>query len=64
MQSPPGFASRLFMSGSLSFVAIGVLGGSFGVALPVFGRAFGLESSATGLLLSAHAVGAMLASRH
>lgn len=61
MPQPAGFASRLFVSGSLAFVLIGILGGAYGVALPAFSRAFGLDPGAAGLILTIHATGGMLA---
>lgn len=61
MSATPGFASRLFVSGSLAFVLIGVLGAGYGVALPAFTRNFGLEPGAAGLILTTQAAGAVLA---
>lgn len=61
MSVHPGFASRLFLSGSLAFVAIGVLGASYGVSLPALGRAYGLDEGQAGLILSAHPAGAVTA---
>lgn len=61
MSDHPGFASRLFLSGSLAFVAIGVLGASYGISLPAFGRDYGLDDGQAGLILSAHPAGAVTA---
>jgi len=61
MSEPAGFTSRLFVTGSLAFVLIGVLGAAYGVSLPAFGRAFGLQPGAAGLILTTHALGGVLA---
>jgi fucose permease len=61
MSAYPGFASRLFISGSLSFVLIGVLGAAYGVALPAFARDFDLGPGAAGLILTVQALGAVAA---
>lgn len=61
MSDHPGFASRLFLSGSLAFVAIGVLGASYGISLPALGRIYGLDDGQAGLILSAHPAGAVTA---
>lgn len=61
MSDHPGFASRLFLSGSLAFVAIGVLGASYGISLPAMTREYGLDDGQAGLILSAHPAGAVTA---
>jgi MFS transporter, FHS family, glucose/mannose:H+ symporter len=61
MSDTPGFMSRLFVSGALSFVLIGVLGAIYGVALPAFTRAYGLDTGSASLILSTHAGGGVLA---
>ncbi len=61
MSDTPGFLSRLFVSGALSFVLIGVLGAIYGVALPAFTRAYGLDTGAASLILTTHAGGGVLA---
>jgi fucose permease len=57
----PGFLSRLFISGSLAFVLIGVVGSIYGVALPAFARAYTLAEGEAGTILSTHALGAVVA---
>ena len=57
----PGFLSRLFISGSLAFILIGIVGSLYGVALPAFSRAYGLTEGAAGLILTTHALGAVAA---
>lgn len=59
MSALPGFTSRLFLSGSLAFVAIGVLGAAYGVSLPAFTRAFGLAPGQASLILPVQAAGAV-----
>lgn len=61
MSATPGFASRLFVSGSLAFVLIGILGAAYGVTLPAFTRAFGLEPGTAGLILTTQGIGAVIA---
>jgi fucose permease len=53
--------SRLFIAGSLAFVLIGIVGSIYGVALPAFTRAYGLEEGAAGLILTTNALGAVVA---
>jgi fucose permease len=57
----PGFLSRLFISGSVAFVLIGIVGALYGVALPAFARAYGLAEGEAGLILTTHAGGAVAA---
>jgi FHS family glucose/mannose:H+ symporter-like MFS transporter len=57
----PGFLSRLFISGSLAFILIGIVGSLYGVALPAFTRAYGLAEGQAGLVLTTHALGAVAA---
>jgi FHS family glucose/mannose:H+ symporter-like MFS transporter len=57
----PGFLSRLFISGSLAFILIGIVGSLYGVALPAFTRAYGLAEGQAGLILTTHALGAIAA---
>lgn len=61
MPQEPGFLSRLFIAGSLAFVLIGIVGSIYGVALPAFTRAYGLEDGAAGLILTTNALGAVVA---
>ncbi len=61
MSDPPGFLSRLFVSGSLAFILIGIVGSLYGVALPAFGRVYGLAEGEAGLILTTHALGAVAA---
>ncbi|MBI1418853.1 MAG: hypothetical protein GC146_16675 [Limimaricola sp.] len=53
--------ARLFVAGTLSFALIGAVQPLFGLALPVYGRAFGLSAPEAGQLLSAFGVGAFVA---
>lgn len=61
MSDQPGFLSRLFISGSLAFVLIGIVGSLYGVALPAFTRAYALADGQAGTILSTHALGAVVA---
>lgn len=61
MTQPPGFLSRLFITGSLAFVLIGVVGSLYGVSLPTFTRLYGLDDGAAGLILTTNALGAVAA---
>ena len=61
MTDEPGFLSRLFISGSLAFVLIGIVGALYGVALPAFARAYDLAEGEAGLILTTHAMGAVAA---
>lgn len=61
MSDQPGFLSRLFITGSLAFVLIGVLGALYGVSLPAFTRLYGLEEGAASFILTTNALGAMAA---
>jgi FHS family glucose/mannose:H+ symporter-like MFS transporter len=60
MTAPSVFLSRLFLSGTASFVLIGVLGAIYGVALPAFTRLYGLDTGAASLILTTHAMGGVL----
>ena len=57
----PGFASRLFLSGTLAFFVAGMVPALHGVALPVWSGAFGLAQGEGGTLLAANGAGALLA---
>lgn len=61
MPAVPGFASRLFLSGSAGFLLIGVFGAANGVALPQFTRRFALDDWSAGLFLTVWGTGAVLA---
>lgn len=61
MTDQPGFLSRLFITGSLAFVLIGVVGALYGVSLPTFTRLYGLDEGAAGLILTTNALGAVAA---
>lgn len=61
MSALPGFASRLFVNGTLAFILIGVLGAAYGVALPTFTRMYDLGPGAAGLILTVSASGGMFA---
>ena len=61
MTHQPRFLSRLFISGSLAFILIGIVGSLYGVALPAFTRAYGLAEGQAGLILTIHALGAVAA---
>lgn len=61
LSDQPGFLSRLFITGSLAFVLIGVLGALYGVTLPAFTRLYRLEEGAASLILTTNALGAMAA---
>lgn len=60
MSSTPGFASRLFLSGSAGFLLIGVYGAAVGVVLPEFTRIFGLSDRAAGLFPAVWGLGSVL----
>lgn len=60
MSSNPGFASRLFVSGSAGFLLIGVYGAAVGVVLPEFTRVFGLSDGAVGLFPAVWGLGSVL----
>lgn len=60
MSSNPGFASRLFVSGSAGFLLIGVYGAAVGVVLPEFTRVFGLSDRAVGLFPAVWGLGSVL----
>ena len=59
--TPPGFASRLFLSGTLAFLAAGAGPALAGVSLPVWSAAFGLAPGEGGTLLATNAAGALVA---
>lgn len=61
MSAHPGFASRLFVSGSLAFILIGILGAAQGATLPAFSAIHGLTPGAAGLFITCHALGSILA---
>ncbi len=52
--------TRLFVSGTLSFVLIGALPALYGVSLPAYRRLFDLSEGQGGQLLSAHGIGAFI----
>ena len=57
----PGFASRLFLSGALAFLATGAGPALTGVSLTVWSDAFQLAPGEGGALLAAHGAGALTA---
>jgi fucose permease len=61
LSDQPGFLSRLFITGSLAFVLIGILGALYGVSLPAFTRLYGLDEGAASFILTTNALGAMVA---
>lgn len=61
MPETPGFASRLFLSGSVAFLLIGTFGAANGVALPAFAARFALADWEAGLFLTAWGLGSVLA---
>ncbi len=61
MTDQPGFMSRLFITGSLAFVLIGILGALYGVSLPAFTRLYGLDEGQASFILTTNALGAMAA---
>jgi fucose permease len=58
--APAGLASRLFASGALAFFLLGVVPALFGVALPLWAKAFGLAEGQGGALLATYNAGAGL----
>ena len=60
MTSMPGFNSRLFLTGALSFIATGMLVSLFGVALPYYVQRFELTEGQGTVLLSLYGLGAFL----
>jgi MFS transporter, FHS family, glucose/mannose:H+ symporter len=56
---PAGFTSRLFVTGALTFVLIGILGGAYGVSLPALTRDFGLAEGQAAWMLTASLLGGM-----
>jgi fucose permease len=57
----PGYASRLFLSGTLAFFVAGMLPSLHGVALPIWSEAYGLGEGEGGTLLAANGAGSLLA---
>lgn len=55
-----GFASPLFISGSIAFLLIGVIGTSYGIAVPALARAFSIAEGTAGLVVTANSLGATL----
>ena len=55
------FPIRLFVSGLAGFTLIGAVPALYGVALPHYGRVFGLADGEASLLLGAHGTGALAA---
>jgi MFS family permease len=58
--APAGLTSRLFASGALAFFLLGMLPALFGVALPVWSRAFGLDPGQGGTLFATYNAGAVV----
>lgn len=58
--APQGLASRLFASGALAFLVVGMLPALFGVALPLWARDFGLAPGQGGTLFATYSAGALL----
>ena len=58
--SSPGFGSRVFLTGALSFVVTGMLAQLYGLAVPVYVQRFGLTDGGN-VLLSLHGLGAFVA---
>lgn len=61
MPASPGFASRLFLSGSAAFLLIGTFTAANGVALPAFAARFALLDWEAGLFLTTWGLGSVLA---
>ncbi|EYD74628.1 hypothetical protein Rumeso_03924 [Rubellimicrobium mesophilum DSM 19309] len=59
--TPPGFASRLFLSGTLAFLAAGAGPALTGVSLTVWSEAFHLGPGEGGALLAANGAGSLTA---
>ncbi len=55
-----GFASPLFISGSIAFMLIGVIGTSYGIVVPALARSFGIAEGVAGLVVTANSMGATL----
>jgi fucose permease len=58
--APAGLMSRLFASGALAFFLLGMLPALFGVALPIWSRAFGLGPGEGGTLFATYNAGAVV----
>ena len=58
--TPQGLASRLFASGALAFFLLGMLPALFGVALPLWSRAFDLGPGEGGALFATYNAGAVV----
>jgi len=58
---PNPFPMRLFLSGFAGFMLIGTVPALYGVAVPHYGRVFGLDNGEASMLLGAHCIGALAA---